>query len=292
MHTQILTSKYGGELISFKLNGKEKIHQGEDCVDENGKVYWKRHSPVLFPIVGKLKRNQTIINARTYEMFQHGFARDLEFEPITKLDNFHSYVLKSNKNTLTRYPFEFELYTTYRLDENKLTTMYKVINTGKSNMPFCIGGHPAFQINYEDLVKGDYYLEFEEDEDKIHFLYLVDGLIGTEYAKNIMVDKRRIMLNKDTFKNDAIIMKGMTSAKISLKRKSTDRKILTMDFSEFPYLAIWSKPGAPFICIEPWHGLSDTIKSSGIFAEKTSIIILKPNEEFDCKYTVEFFEDM
>ena len=159
-------------------------------------------------------------------------------------------------------------------------------------MPFCIGGHPAFQINYEDLVKGDYYLEFEEDEDKIHFLYLVDGLIGTEYAKNIMVDKRRIMLNKDTFKNDAIIMKGMTSAKISLKRKSTDRKILTMDFSEFPYLAIWSKPGAPFICIEPWHGLSDTIKSSGIFAEKTSIIILKPNEEFDCKYTVEFFEDM
>ena len=76
---------------------------------------------------------------------------------ITKLDNFHSYVLKSNKNTLTRYPFEFELYTTYRLDENKLTTIYKVINTGKSNMPFCIGGHPAFQINYDDLVKGDYY---------------------------------------------------------------------------------------------------------------------------------------
>ena len=128
MHTQILTSKSGGELISFKFNGKERIHQGEDCVDENGKVYWKRHAPVLFPIVGKLKRNQTIINARTYEMFQHGFARDQEFEPITKLDNFHSYVLRSNKNTLTRYPFNFELYTTYRLDENKLTTIYKVIN--------------------------------------------------------------------------------------------------------------------------------------------------------------------
>ena len=110
MHTQILTSKYGGELLSFKLDGVEKIHQGDDCLDENGKVYWKRHSPVLFPIVGKLKRNQTIINARTYEMFQHGFARDLEFEPVTKLDNFHSYVLKSNKNTLTRYPFDFELY--------------------------------------------------------------------------------------------------------------------------------------------------------------------------------------
>ena len=70
-------------------------------------------------------------------------------------------MLKSNKNTLTRYPFEFELYTTYRLDENKLTTIYKVINTGKSNMPFCIGGHPAFKIDYESLKNGDYYLEFD-----------------------------------------------------------------------------------------------------------------------------------
>lgn len=291
MHTQMLTSKYGGELISFKVDGIEKIHQGEDCVDENGKVYWKRHSPVLFPIVGKLKRNQTIINARTYEMFQHGFARDQEFEPVTKLNNFHSYILRSNKNTLTRYPFDFELYTTYRLDENKLTTIYKVVNTGKSNMPFCIGGHPAFIVDAEALKNGDYYLEFEEDEDKIHFLYLIDGLIGTDYARSRMTNKRILPLDKDTFKNDAVIMKGMTSSKVYLKRHSTGKSILSMDFSEFPYLAIWSKPGAPFLCIEPWHGMSDSIKSSGIFAEKNSIVLLKPGDSFDCKYMVEFFND-
>ena len=92
MRTQMLTSRLGGELVSFKINGEEKIHQGADVLDENGKVYWKRHSPVLFPIVGKLKKNQTLIGGRTYEMRQHGFARDMEFEPITKLDNFHSYV--------------------------------------------------------------------------------------------------------------------------------------------------------------------------------------------------------
>ena len=94
MQSQMLTSKLGGELISYKLDGIEKIHQGQDCTDANGRVYWKRHFPVLFPIVGKLKQNKTIINGRTYEMGQHGFARDLEFEPITKLDNFHSYVLR------------------------------------------------------------------------------------------------------------------------------------------------------------------------------------------------------
>ena len=291
MYNQMLTSKKGGELISFKVNGEEKIHQGEQCMDENGKIYWKRHSPVLFPIVGKLKKNQTLIGGRTYELMQHGFARDLDFEPITKLDHFHSYVLKSNKYTLTRYPYEFELYNTYRTEENKLTTIYRVVNTGLINLPFGIGGHPAFKIDIQELRKGNYYLEFEENEEKIHFLYLVDGLTGTEYAKNIMADKRRIMLGRDSFKNDAIIMKGITSSRVSLKNKYREKPLLTMEFSEFPYLAVWSKPNAPFICIEPWHGVSDTIKSTGIFAEKTNIITLKPNESYECRYTVKFYDE-
>ena len=289
MQAQILTSKFGGELISFKLNGEEKIHQGKDCIDENGKIYWKRHSPILFPVVGKLKKNQTIIGGRTYEMPQHGFARDLDFEPITKLDNFHSYVLRSNPSTLVKYPFEFSLYITYRTDENKLTTIYKVINEGDNNMPFGIGGHPAFKIDQQDLLNNEYYLEFEEDEEKIHFLYLVDGLVGTEYAKNIMTDLRRIPITKDSFKNDAIIMKGLTSHKISLKKKSGNKTLLTMDFEGFPYLAVWSKPGAPFICIEPWQTTADTVKSTGVFAHKTDIITLAPKKEFECKFTVEFF---
>ena len=160
------TTNSGGELVSFKLEGIEKIHQGEDAKDENGKVYWKRHAPVLFPIVGKLKRNQTIINGRTYEIPQHGFARDMEYEPVTKLDNFHSYVLKSNKYTMARYPFEFEIYNTYRQEENKLIFIYKVINTGDVNMPFGLGANPAFKIDQDDLKRGNYYLEFEEEEDK------------------------------------------------------------------------------------------------------------------------------
>lgn len=289
MYTQMLTSEKGGELISFKVNGEEKIHEGESIVDENGKAYWKRHSPVLFPIVGKLKKNKTLIGGRTYELTQHGFARDLEFEPITKLNNFHSYVLRSNKYTLAKYPYEFELYNTYRTEENKLTTIYKVVNTGLINLPFGIGGHPAFKINWEDLRDGNYYLEFEQDEEKIHFLYLVDGLVGTDYAKNMVVEKRYIPLDAHTFDNDALIMKSITSNKISLINANTRKRILTMDFTGFPYLAIWSKPNAPFICIEPWYSTADSINSSGVFTQKPDIISLKPEESFECKYTVEFF---
>ena len=289
MHTQILTSKFGAELVSFKLNGEERIHQGEEIVDANGKVFWKRRWPVLFPTVGKCKKNQTIMNSKTYEMAQNGFARDMEFEPITKLDNFHSYVLKSNDRILEKYPYKFTLNVTYRLDENKITTIYKVLNEGDVDMPFGIGSSPAFKIDLEQLKNGNYYLEFEEEEDKIHFLYLVDGLVGTEYAKNIMTDKKTIPLNNTMFYNDAIIMKGVKSNKVTLKRKDTGRKILSVNYAGFPYLAIWSKPNSPFISIAPWMTTPDTVMGTGVFRQKGDIIILQPDKEFECKYTVEFF---
>ncbi len=289
MYTQILTSKFGAELTSFKLNGKERIHQGEQVIDENGKVYWKRSWPVLFPTVGKCKQNQTIINSKAYEVSPDGFAKDLEFEPITKLDNFHSYVLKSNDRILEKYPYRFSLYVTYRLDENKLTTIYKVINEGDMDMPFGIGSIPSLKIDIEKLKEEKYYLEFEEEEDKIHFLYLVDGLVGTEYARNIMADKRTINLTADMFKNDAIIMKGLKSKKVTLKEKGTENKVFSLYYAGFPYLAIWSRPNAPFISIEPWMTTPDNIKGTGVFRQKGDILIIPPMQEFECKYTVEFF---
>lgn len=289
MYTQILTSKFGAELTSFKLNGEERVHQGEETLDENGKVYWKRRWQISFPTVGKCKKNQTIMNSKTYEISPDGFAKDLEFEPITKLNNFHSYVLRSNDRILEKYPYKFSLYVTYRLDENRLTTIYKVINEGDVDMPFGIGSTPAFKIDLEELKKENYYLEFEEEEDKVHFLYLIDGLVGTEYAKNIMDDKKTITLKPDMFKNDSIIIKGLKSKKVTLKRKDTGRRVVSVDYTGFQYLAIWSKPNSPFICISPWMTTPDAVKGTGVFRQKGDIIIIPPKQEFECKYTVQFF---
>ena len=283
------TTSLGGELLSFKLDGIEKIHQGEETRDEKGKVYWKRHAPVLFPIVGKLRRNQTIINGRTFEIPQHGFARDMEFEPVTKLDNFHSYVLKSNKYTMARYPFDFELYNTYRQEDSKIIFIYKVINTGNNNMPFAIGGHPAFKIDQDDLKRGNYYLEFAEEEERAHFLYLVDGLVGTEYAKNKLVENKYLLLDEHTFDNDALIIKGVQNKKVSLNNKRTRKTVLTMEYDGWQYLGIWSKPGSPFICLEPWTSTADRVNSTNIFVKKPDMKVLQPGEEFEEKFTVEFF---
>ena len=289
MGTQMLTSKQGAELISLKVDGVEKIHQGVNCLDEKGRVYWNKQYTVLFPTVGKCKKNQTLMHSKNYEMQFDGFAKDMDFEPVSKLDNFHSYIFKSNKKLIDKFPYEFSLSVTYRTDGNKLTTIYKVLNEGDIDMPFGIGGKPAFKIDLEDLQKGNYYIEFEEDEDKIHFLYLVDGLVGTEYAKNIMENKRILPITTSSFTNDAVIMKGIKSKKVSLKKRNIEKPILNFDYESFPYLAIWSKPKAPFICVCPWMTLPDSSNGSGVFRQKTDILHLPPNKEFECKYTVEFF---
>ena len=281
---KIGSSKHGAELTSIKLNGIERLHQGNEIIDENGKPYWGRHAPILFPIVGKLKDNKTEINGKFYEITQHGFARDMDFEEIENNEEKHKYVLKSNNETLKKFPFEFELYVEYQINENELTTKYTVINKDKKDMIFGIGGHPAFICDYS---KENYELEFEKQEDKIEFYKLRECLLKTEPINSILEDNK-IKLTKNIFDEDAIIMKNMNSNKVILKDIKNDKNILEFDFEGFPYLAIWSKKGAPFVCIEPWQNHTDSIDSNGKFCEKENILKLKDNEKFECSYKVIF----
>jgi len=270
---EIKTVNKGAELISAKYNGIEKIHDGEK--------FWNRHSPILFPIVGKLKNGKTNINGKVYEMGQHGFARDMEFDEIEE----NSYVLKSNEETFKKFPFKFELYVSYEINKNKLTTKYKVINKDDNMMYFGLGGHPAFNCEY---ASGKYRLEFDDIEENLEIYQLEDGLVKENPEKlSKFVRENRIFLDKKTFENDAIIMKNIKSRKVYLKTET--KTILSFEFKNFPYLAIWSKKDAPFICIEPWFNTADKVNSNGIFEEKEDLIELKPNQKFEAEYSVNFF---
>ena len=272
---EIKTKKSGAELTSIKLNGKEKLHQGQS--------HWKRHAPILFPIVGQLKNGKTLINNNEYEMSQHGFARDMEFEEIEQ----NKFVLKSSEETLNKFPFKFELYVQYDVNGNELKTTYTVINKDNKTMCFGLGGHPAFICEYST---GDYQIQFNEKEDTIEFMQLENGLISNEKAPNILKDNS-IDLLPDTFENDAIIMKNLKSNKVTLFNKTENKKILEFDFTEFPYLAFWSKKGAPFVCIEPWHNTTDKIDSNGKFEDKENILRLESGQEFKCSYKIKFEEE-
>lgn len=271
---KIKSKKQGAELTSILVKGKERLHQGKE--------YWNRQAPILFPIVGQIKKGETIINGKTYHMGQHGFARDMEFEELEKSETVHKYRLKSNSDTLEKFPFQFELYVTYLVEKESVITKYQVINCDKQDMVFGIGAHPAFICDYST---GEYEIEFEKKEDKIEFLQLENGLLSNELAPNLLKDNK-IQINKDTFQKDAVIMRKLNSTKVYLKKD--DKTILEFDFTGFPYLALWSKMGAPFVCIEPWMNTTDRVDSKGDFEEKENMIKLQAKEEFTCQYQVKF----
>ena len=271
---KIESKRAGAELTSVKLDGKEMLHQGE---------IWNRHAPILFPIVGKLKNDETKINGKIYHMKQHGFARDMEFRELEKNDVRHKYVLESNIETLEKFPFKFSLYVSHIIEENKVITKYKVINKDNKKMIFGIGGHPAYICDYSS---GRYKIEFDKIEDNIKFMNLENGLILEKEATNILSDNS-IKLNKDSFMNDAIIMKNMNSDKVYLKEN--EKKILEFDFTGFPYLGLWAKIGAPFVCIEPWMNTADMVNTNGRLETKENILELEPGEKFECNYSMLFF---
>lgn len=270
---EIKTVNKGAELVSIKFNGEEKMHDGTS--------YWNKHAPVLFPIVGKLKDGKTIIENNIYEMGQHGFARDMEFEKISE----NSYVLKYNDETLKKYPYKFEFYISYEITDNAVITKYKVINKDNKKIRFGLGGHPAFKCDYST---GKYSLEFKEKEDSLNIYQLEDGLVKLEPEdKTKYFENNKIILNKETFEKDALILKGLKSREVILRDENNLEKLI-FKFKKFPYLGVWSKPEAPFVCIEPWFNTADKVDSNGKYADKENLIDLDTNEEFEAEYSVEF----
>lgn len=278
--TKIEVDTAGAQLQSFILKADNK-----DYLWSGDAKYWKRKAPVLFPIVGRLKNNTYNYAGKEYEMSQHGFARDMEFELIEHSAQALTYSLKATAETLKIYPFQFELLIKYQLEKNKLKISYQVNNQDEKEMYFSIGAHPAFNWPLsKDETKSDYVLEFEHPENAARYL-LADGLL-TGSTKPMLVDSKTIKLKADLFENDALVFKNLKSEIITFRSRSTEREV-KIEFAGFPYLGIWSQSiKAPFICLEPWHGVADIQKSSGNLTEKIGIKSLAVGETFKTGYTI------
>lgn len=276
----IETTSKGAELLSLKYKGKEYLYDRS--------FTWEQSSPVLFPIVGRLRDGHYMLNGNTYNMSIHGFANYMEFEKLGE----HSYKLTSNEDTLAQYPFEFELYVTYKIDKNKLCYNYTVVNTNPDEtMLFGIGGHPGFKCDY---YKEKCEVEFEEEEDNIKVLP-IDATVGLMThdvidGKTVLVDKKYLKIKKDSFKNDAIVFTDIKSKNVFLK--DDGKKILKFNREQFKYLGVWSAVGeAPYVCLEPWYDLPDFVNSTMEFTEKEGIIHLEPNKKFEVGFSVEILDN-
>lgn len=275
-----LTAKFkrkGAELCSVidKATGHEFIWQAQE--------EWTRHAPILFPVVGRLLDYQYLYRGKTYTLPQHGFARDLDFEMLHQSEHSIAFVLSSSENTLVNYPFAFDFIITYTLTAEQLEQKFRVINRGKDDMPVSFGAHPAFNIP----TISDFYLEFEQNEEvrsnHLSGPYIDDTLVD-------VIDGNRIDITDNLFDQDALIFEGLRSSYVTLKHRSKNVQV-KVDFADFPYLGIWAKPSAPFVCIEPWQGLADHISHNKKMLEKKGVHILESEKEFISSFTMTFISE-
>lgn len=272
----------GAELQSLvhKQHATEYIWKGDPA-------YWGKHSPVLFPIVGALKDDVYEYDHRRYSLPRHGFARNHVFS-IERQEHAQAiFQLRSSRETRAVFPFSFVLNIYYTLQEASLSVRYEVINTGDALLYFSIGGHPAFNVPLEPALHyEDYALVFEQPE-TLDRWPLQNGLISAEGVP-FLNNETEIPLSKPLFYEDAIVLKHPRSASVVLKSMHGKRG-LNFHFGGFSYLGIWAAKDAPFVCIEPWSGIADSIHHNQKLIEKEGILRLEANETWERSWSVDCF---
>ncbi|MEO5755379.1 MAG: aldose 1-epimerase family protein [Mesorhizobium sp.] len=257
----------GAELISLRnADGLEVLWQAGPA--------WKRHSPVLFPIVGRLKGDQLRHHGRTYPMTQHGFARDKPFAWAKRGSRSCTLVLTDDADTRARYPFAFRLAVGYALQRRQLGVTFEITNTGDELLPASVGAHPAFNWPLlPDVAKEAYRLTFAAAE-AAPIRRLEDGLL-LPASQPTPVEGNILALSERLFDDDAVILDRPAST--SVRYAADHGPALSVSWQEFQELGVWSKPGgAPFLCIEPWHGMASPLDFDGEFVDKPGLMLIEP----------------
>lgn len=277
---RIEIDSHGAELKSLvkKETGAEYMW----CADAK---YWGRTSPVLFPFVGNVSRKQYRTKGQTYDMGQHGFARDMEFALDKQTEDAIWFVLHSNEETLAKYPYEFALKLGYRLQDTKVEVLWHVENPSDETMPFAIGGHPAFYCPISEADKqSDCYLKFDVEGPVVS--QTIDGYLVGEATKSYALEDGKLRIEEHMFDNDALILADQGIHEVSLCNPAGEA-YLTVTF-DAPLFGIWrpEDPSAPFVCIEPWYGRSDRVDYAGELCDREYENVLGAHGAWDASYAI------
>ena len=278
----IQIDSHGAELKSLK-----KLSTGAEYMWCGDAKYWGRTSPVLFPFVGGLKNKEYRTKGNTYPMGQHGFARDMEFEFLSGSEDEIWFVLKSNDETLAKYPYEFILKLGYKISGNQVEVLWQVENPGSETLPFSIGGHPAFNCPIDENTRqSDYFVSFHDTDEVISSRIGEQGLV-TECMDVYGLTDGKLALTDNLFDHDALVIEENQTDEVSLCRKD-GTPYLTVKM-EAPLFGVWSPPGkqAPFVCIEPWYGRCDNEYFDGTLEEREWGNTIQPGEIWNASYVIE-----
>lgn len=276
----LTVSDHGAEITSLLKNGKELMWNANP-------EFWGRTSPVLFPKVGAVWEKKYRFDGKTYEMGQHGFARDMDFDLVSETGDELVFELKDSEETREKYPFAFVLKLGYKLTDEAVEVIWEVENPSDSDLLFSIGGHPAFNC---DLTK-----------DKLLFMNKGSRVKGNLTSNEVMLDGSGCLSDKT---KEVVLEDGVLSLKPELfdedalvieDRQADTVAILTADGTETvtvsfdaPLFGVWSPDhkNAPFVCIEPWYGRCDRVGFSGDLSEREYGNRLGAGEKFKVSYTI------
>ncbi|MBQ3550175.1 MAG: aldose 1-epimerase family protein [Clostridia bacterium] len=267
----------GAEMKSFLVNGVEYLWVGDP-------KFWASSTPNLFPMTGGFKDDKYILNGKEYFMPKHGFAKNMDFEVEAQTENTATFLLKSNEETKVGFPFDFELRVSYILTEGKVTASYSVKNLSDDTMWFSIGSHDGFATP-EGIEEYDVIFPQKETLDT----YTLFGNLLSHDTTPVIKDSDRIALNYNYFAIDALVFKDLKSRTCRLHNRKTGRGI-QLDFPGCPRFVLWTKPNAPYLCIEPWFGQADNVDSDYDITHKEAIESLEAGKTFNATRVITALE--
>lgn len=256
-------SATGAELVRLQ------DHDGLDLLWDGDPAFWTGRSPLLFPIVGEAKGNRIRVQGATYEIGRHGFARTSTFALVSSDTARCTWRLEASEATRRHYPFEFRLDVTYAIEGGALHMTAEVTNRGGGLMPASFGFHPALRwpLPY-GRPREAHEIVFERCE-PAPIRRPVDGLLSSARYPTPVRD-RRLVLHDSLFEDGALVFDTLAS------RSLVYGDALRVSFPRMPHLGIWTKPGAGFVCIEPWQGHASPEGFDGELADKPGMVAIMP----------------
>ncbi len=270
----LAVKEMGAELNSLKSKktGIEYIWYGDESI-------WYGQSPILFPIIGRLLNDKYTLNSKEYSMEKHGIVRKKPFKLVESNATSLTFIQTDDEKSIEAYPYLFELKVIFQLTENGLKVTHKITNNNDEKMFYSFGAHPGFNCEIGD------YLEFSDDT-KLVTERIDHESILIEETFPVEMDGNKVTLTPNIFNDDALILSNFKSKNIKIKSNNHNR-VISFDFDS-PFLGIWAKPNAPYVCLEPWWGVNDNYDKKSDFSQKRGIMSLAPFEsrEFTWKVSI------
>lgn len=262
--------------------------EGRDLLWDGDPAVWTGRAPLLFPIVGALAGGAYHLGSRAYPLPRHGFARGRHFDIVDSTPAAASFKLKADSASLEIYPFHFELDVQFCIDGATLSMTTWVKNAGEEAMPASFGYHPGLRwpLPY-GRARPSHFIEFANGEPAPIRRLNADGLLMTQPQPSPLSD-HRLTLSDELFQDDVIIFDRIRSP--SIVYGAADGPRLRVSYPDMPYLGIWTKPGANFICIEPWHGIADPEGFAGDLRAKPGIFMVAPGTAVPMRMAITWLE--